>query len=77
MASKIPLPEVELSGRLIHRTAKAIQFEFVDLDDEEVTHKEWFPLSQVIAINDEEGYILVSGWIYSQKEETWKSQEKF
>ena len=66
------LPKVELIGDVVRQTDKAICFRFTDLDDEEVIRKEWFPLSQVDEIHHETpARIVVSGWIYSQKQKDW------
>ena len=69
---------VELTGILLNRTSKAIQFQWTDEDSEDddghpIMRVEWFPLSQVNEIhNTDPATIKVSSWIMRQKRATWK-----
>lgn len=59
-----------LSCTIVTRTAKAILVTIKDEEDE--SHDEWFPLSQVHEIhNTEPASIVVSSWLYNKKVESW------
>jgi len=70
-------PTVILIGEILHETAKAIQFRFSDQNEEDdngepIARVEWFPFSQVDEIHrTSPARIVVSGWIYSEKEKSW------
>jgi len=67
---KFSIPPVTLEGTLVRETEKAVLFKF--LDEDEVERSEWFPFSQITEIHHgEPNSIIVSGWIYAEKQKAW------
>ena len=65
---------VTIKGTIVAETDKAIRFKFQDED--EVERNEWFPFSQVDELHrTDPAKLVVSIWIYGQKEKSWGHEE--